>query len=732
MDDLAHESLSIHDLSRKRKAAQDDRPVQDAPPPADDARAFDPAATPRGPIKQQDHRALLAAHPIAAWPQPPPARPPSSPGRAPRARSGPASRYPTPRPAPAAPARPAASTAMRCPPRAEPGPSRGSLLRVSSVPSTPRASASLPITPLEPFAAHIPPLQPPINRETLKELNPQAIFRNPQLRHDLLFDPGLQFRPTSSRRKREAADAYWLAVLRELECGCTCSTVDAHGRPCERVCVCGSVPKPTTRPLYAHTPDGRITVRVPSRIRPLLLELREVLVSIIQPVMSRTTGLYVNPPPLHPQFQQNEEHVALLRSVLDAELIQQEMDHNLFDPSSVFQTIGNIIRCHCAPMRDSSVAQMVELAKQCAPGAGGNKVDAVRAIRLCFEIMELMKLDIANHQLQTLRPYLMQSASQYELKTFREGRQKGQLSLDGTREWLQSVHRELACGQRPLPGCADFTKLPQRTQIELAVTSALVDLVFDPPSPTSSPSSPSAPAPTPSAATPATPLPPSPSARTGFPETLYLDHARLATLATDAADFTALYMLLMLFRQLSLSPAASATPVAAPRTEELAALKRELWEIGPPHLGACFRHTQSAQDERWQRELSDVLLQVARRAHERAAPGAADKGLDEGLVKLAGSWAQTNLRADAPLAALMRRRVRDQVRAATVQRVVPPKGDAPEGEMGSGLEPLAPEVQHLADRIAKLAAVHLNVYGTLYLQPGFMADWSGGAPTRAA
>ena len=60
------------------------------------------------------------------------------------------------------------------------------------------------------------------------------------LGHDLLFDPGLQFRPTFSRRKRDIADNYWAAVLHELESGCTCTTFDLRGKPTERRCVCGS------------------------------------------------------------------------------------------------------------------------------------------------------------------------------------------------------------------------------------------------------------------------------------------------------------------------------------------------------------------------------------------------------------------------------------------------------------------------------------------------------------
>ena len=165
-------------------------------------------------------------------------------------------------------------------------------------------------------------------------------------------------------------------------------------------------------------------VRAPSRIRPLLSELLEVLVSIIQPAAPPRTRppelLFPSPaasasapasastsaaaplpsgaapaapgPSANPQLAQNAAHVALLRQLLDPALIQQEIAHGLFDPSGVFQVIGDVIRCHCAPMRDAAVDQMVALARSCAPGGAGTKLDAVRAIRMCFEIMELMKL----------------------------------------------------------------------------------------------------------------------------------------------------------------------------------------------------------------------------------------------------------------------------------------------------------------------------------------------------
>lgn len=231
--------------------------------------------------------------------------------------------------------------------------------------------------------------------------------------HDLLFDSGLQFRPTSSRRKRDLADNYWNAIIRELETGCTCTTVDGHGRPLERICICKSVPMPIGKSIRASTAAGTFnTIRTPSRLKPLLTELLEVLISIIQPVVTRSAGLGLYPELLHPQYNQNASHVSLLRSILDADLIQQELDHALFDPCGVFQTIGDIIRCYCAPMRDHAVDQMVKLAQSCSPGGTGTKADAVRAIRLCFEIMELMKL-VCNIIL--VEPWLLRKGTDHHL-----------------------------------------------------------------------------------------------------------------------------------------------------------------------------------------------------------------------------------------------------------------------------------------------------------------------------
>jgi hypothetical protein len=130
---------------------------------------------------------------------------------------------------------------------------------------------------------------------------------------------------------------------------------------------------------------------MPSRILNLLTELLEVLLLVIQP-LTTISGMYVNPNMFKAQMQEHSAQAAYIRSIFDPLLIEQELKHEVFDPSGLFRAIGTTLKGHCAPMRDRAVEMMVQLAQTCAPGGIGTKQDAVRAVRMCMEILELMKL----------------------------------------------------------------------------------------------------------------------------------------------------------------------------------------------------------------------------------------------------------------------------------------------------------------------------------------------------
>ena len=425
---------------------------------------------------------------------------------------------------------------------------------------------------------------------------------------------------------------------------------------------------------------------------------------------------------------------------------------------------------------------------------------------------------MANHQLQTLRPYLVRTAAQYEIRTFQEARHNGQpKKLQATRAWLRTAHNDLESSSSTsvLSQRFQHPQASRQTRTTIALVKAVVNLIFDPPAPPA-PVQPSPPASAPvsTASTPTiSSAPPLTSSRShgssssshssssfaGYPETFFLDYGRLATLSTDASDFTALYMLLMLYRQLVHShmhqqaqsqarTSASAQARTLVSNDELLRLKKEIWEIGPSHLGLCFmqnrprasgshhsssgsssrsssRHERSERDReaemrRWRSDIGDVVLQVTRRATEPRPPQEpADskssselKAPDTHVLGLANSWTESNLRAGSPLSVILKKRIRECVEEAVLNIVLPsssssssssssPCASSPSSSTStssstptsqkdpvptsSGLEPLMPEIRHLAERAAKLVTIHGNVYGALYSLPAFLTREDG-------
>ncbi|KAF7314248.1 Vacuolar ATP synthase subunit B [Mycena kentingensis (nom. inval.)] len=606
----------------------------------------------------------------------------------------------------------------------DPGPLSGSLLQLRRPPTIPIDASS----------SHIAAPIPPINRNTLKELDLDAIIRNPQLRHDLLFDPGLQFRPTCTRRKAERADRYWAAITTELETGCTCVSFDVRGKPHPTVCACAHI-STSTVPVVAYSPTLHVaTLRMPSRIRALLDEFLEVLLLVIQPLSS--TGAAPAGP------TQQHEHVAqaaYIRAVFDPALIEQELKHKLFDPSSLFRAIGLTLQGHCAPMRDQAVELMVQLAQTCAPGGEGTKADAVRAVRMCMDILELMKLDIANHQLQTLRPFLIRTAGQFELRSFKN--RKNALGFQKTREWLAAAHNSLLARSEPIPhhlypaGHLRYRSLQPNQQVYLATLKGLTDLIFTSPSASNLTTLPVSTSPLNQGS-----LPPI-SSLPGYPETSYLDTARILLLSIDAVDLSALYMFLLLFRQLRLS-----NKNASMDESEQSKMKREIRYIGSARLGYAFYCGGGRADDvdaeevaKWRSLKESVVLQIAMRA--RGSTGS----VDESVLSLAQRWAEENIQHGAALEGLLRNRLRDAVFHAVVARAYPGRDAAAVGfanldfAPGSrssvppaalpGVDVLQDEISALAENISRLARVHLNTYLSVYESANFL-DREGEAADR--
>lgn len=319
-----------------------------------------------------------------------------------------------------------------------------------------------------------PPLHPPITRHTLRELDLGEILKNPQLRHDVVFDVNVQFRPNfdgeRGRRKKEAGNKYWIAVMREIEKNCTCTTF--NGRTL-LPCTCSLKQPPhmhqqqsqphkvgTPRGRQPHTPSSAsfgpsrhgLSRIIPSRIPMLIQELRAICLSILPSGSSTDAPLLCHPsspanpgsssaqtqPPFAPfssakravdkpaqnttktatsskngEGQQQQpssvrttktamtnmtslragmlggpswaaSHHLLIAQTLDPHLITQQLNHGVLDVAGLVTFMGSILKLHCAPMRDEVIEKMVEVV--CVDG------DVAKGLRMCFEILELMKL----------------------------------------------------------------------------------------------------------------------------------------------------------------------------------------------------------------------------------------------------------------------------------------------------------------------------------------------------
>ncbi|KAF5389174.1 hypothetical protein D9757_003525 [Collybiopsis confluens] len=656
-----------------------------------------------------------------------------------------------------------------------PGPSTGSLLNlrrrtppIITVDSS--AALDLPI-PIDIVMAHVPSTHPYVSRNTLKELDLDVILRNPQL-------------PYTD-----------IALCLPKQATTSCLTMACNfGR--HALAVNGSYPKPIgvpsfeksnqlppPNPIVGYCPALRVvTVRTPSRIRPLLAEFLEVLLLVIQPLQS-VSGMYVNPDSFKAQMQEHSIQADYIRSIFDPALVEQQLRHDIFDPSSLLRVIGSTLKGHCAPMRDKAVEDMVRAAETCSPGGNGTKADAVNAVRACFDILELMKLDIANHQLQSLRLSISRTSAVYEFQNFRARSS----ACHTTRQWLKSSTTSLSSRISPIPhphyphNSIDFHDLGRNRQIYLSVLKGLTDLVFYSPVAASE-------------SIPGARFWESSNSCVNYPETLYLDQVRLGSLSRDLDDIVVSYMLLLLFRQLihaseseeEPSSITSRPPLSRLDDATLLKIKNEITVINSSRVGHLLlpAHGQVAKDGNKFADFKDnIVLHIAKRAQQfRNPPRNTNSSLtsafspllnspitpscippatnddtatsscsppshsfsippDPRIVNLASRWIAENISLTSSLFSVIYNRLHEAVFAGVVAQAYPGRqyttgqlfssaieSSAPLRQGGqpysmplvSGMEPLADELRTLTEKIARVAVIHLNAYTPIYECNGFL------------
>jgi T-complex protein 11 len=237
-------------------------------------------------------------------------------------------------------------------------------------------------------------VDPPHTKESMKELNIDCIVNNPKLRRDINFESRLGFRPTElngrqsfqklSKQKYKEGLACEFEILRFLS-------------------------------LQLLGPEAELAARLihllkRCRIPRLFKAIRGILETII-----------------------TETDLPILRDQFDDELRWQEIIHGTCDFRKIILWLGRLLKTHCAPVRDQMIDAVVnEVSK------GDIKSIASGLVNL-LQVLENMKLDIANHQVRHLKAYFINWTFVFEVKYHGNRIKKSRFLPAPSKAWFDRI-----------------------------------------------------------------------------------------------------------------------------------------------------------------------------------------------------------------------------------------------------------------------------------------------------
>jgi len=262
-----------------------------------------------------------------------------------------------------------------------------------------------------------------------------------------------------------------------------------------------------------------------------------------------------------------------------------------------------------------------------------------------------MKLDIANHQLRMLRPFLLESAAEFEFKTFCENAEMAcnkPEAVERTQKWLTMAEKNATTS----------TFANGNVRVSPTIRDGILQLLFHPECLANPTLSGTLLPPTHSASRTAAAISVSRVTRrqraipllssSQLPETLQLDAQRMQILHSEVVDLSVVSLLMLLYRQLR-----SMKGLATPSAEQAEQTRREVWLLVNENnvgLAQCKATVPTSikklESLAWKEGMRAVLLQIARRAHDSA-----DSPSQETLNML-NSWMENNIKADSKLVSI--------------------------------------------------------------------------------
>jgi hypothetical protein len=277
-------------------------------------------------------------------------------------------------------------------------------------------------------------IKPPITRQSLAELDIKPIANNAKLRQDINFDRELHFRPNNEgprgKMKRDFHESYWFAIAAEIEL----YKIMARGDPAVL-----SRERPWNMSFATM-------VKTSQRRLPLMFKtIKDILENLVPP-----------------------RDVTRVQDGLDADLIMQQVNMQMFDFTDKAKWLSALLKTHCAPMRDRMIDNMLDMIRK------EDSRNIAQGLCELFSVLEAMKLDIANHQIRHLRALLIEDTTSFGRKYHAKRIKNKRLQTDESVKWFKGARQRLLLDE------ANPEMIPRsnpKDDFEVFVT-AFIDLVL--------------------------------------------------------------------------------------------------------------------------------------------------------------------------------------------------------------------------------------------------------------
>ncbi|KAI5962538.1 SOK1 [Candida pseudojiufengensis] len=469
----------------------------------------------------------------------------------------------------------------------------------------------------------IPPL-PPINLQSLKEIDLHEILKNPQLRHDILFDPQLQFRPNldgeRGKRKKSIIDKYWLEIQKE----------------------CQQFFTPNINPK---------SIKI-NRLPILFTTLRDILLSLL---------------PTKDRSQVNE--------IMDIDLLIQQLRHGSFDFVEMSKWLADVFKSHCAPMRDQWV---MEMNSKFIDSYNLNSVShLIGGLRMIFQILEAMKLDVANHQIRILRPVLIETAIDFEKDYFQTLINHNKININDSLNWFYKKFLKKLNFKNPKFEINEKNLKP-------IIISSIIDLL---------------------------------SCRqmaTEFPSTLTFDHTRLVLLRADVRQLVCVQLCIVLYKQLIVN---SKSNIKLLSQDSISKVQQEILAIVTDDNGNI----------KWTKNINSISIQLVKNLNLGGGDNNDNKEvLPQNLIDFSHNWLMKHIQPNSEVYGLMEIKIfkelmseimnlvssedkKEKVTATTTNSTTSTNTTSTTNNSNS-------EMKNIATRISTLVNFHWNVFGSYYLE----------------